>query len=98
MGWKALRETRLADVRSSKELNALKDHRENLIYWGCIAADKALTLLPFAKEWTIVMSKMAGHAPTEGRTIKFRIYRDYDALRSYQISGIESLRSKLLGP
>ena len=33
--------------------------------------------------------------PTVDKAVKLRIYKDYDALRHYQASGIERLRSEL---
>lgn len=30
---------------------SIRTHRENLIYWGTIATDKILGIMPFAREW-----------------------------------------------
>lgn len=38
---------------------------------------------------------MGRTAPTVGRDVKLRIYKDYDALRQYQARNIESLRNEL---
>jgi hypothetical protein len=90
LGWRALRE--LSPLRRAKltelERNALDDHRQRLVYWGTIAADKLLTLLPFSPTWVPGLSRMGGVQPTAGRSIKARIYRDFDALRSYQMQSI----------
>ena len=95
ISWRTLRNVPLGEARTPKERQALVDHRQRLIYWGCIATDKVLRFLPFAKTWALAMSNMAGERPTEGRSIKLRIYKDYEALRSYQIYGIKKLRSNL---
>jgi hypothetical protein len=75
----------------------LNEHRTRLIYWGCIATDKILPILPFAIRWMSARSKMASEAPTEGRQIKFRVYKDFRALRSYHLAGLKELKAKLLG-
>ena len=36
--------------------------------------------------------------PTRGRTINFRVYNDFDSLRSYQRFSIDRLRVSLLDP
>jgi hypothetical protein len=92
VSWRTLRDIPLADARTTKERQALKEHRERLIFWGCIAADKVLRFLPFSKAWTIASSKMAAEPPTKGRQIELPIYKDYDALRSYHIDGVRRLR------
>ena len=96
VAWRSLRGFRLADARTPKERQSLIAHRNRYIYWGCIATDKILRIFPFAKEWTIAISNMRAEPPTEDREIKFRIYKDYDALRTYQILGVKSLRVALL--
>ena len=80
VSWRTLRNVPLAEARTPKERQALIDHRQRLIYWGCVAADKVLRFLPSAKSWTVAASNMAVESPTEGREIKLRIYKDYDAL------------------
>ncbi|PDT13750.1 hypothetical protein CO670_26825 [Rhizobium sp. J15] len=96
ISWRALRSTNLSAVGDHKMRSAIGDHRSRYIYWGCIAADRILGLLPFKREWTEAMYAMAGEKPTEEREINFRIYRDYDALRAYHMNGMENLKSKIL--
>jgi hypothetical protein len=95
VSWRILRNIPLAEARTVKERQALLDHRQRLIYWGCVATDKVLRFLPFAKPWMLAVSNMAAVPPTEGRQIKLRIYKDYEALRSYQINAVKKLRSNL---
>jgi hypothetical protein len=96
VSWRHLRTIRLGDAIDGAEREALKSHQTRYVYWGTIATDRILRVLPFAGEWTIAMSKMQAETPTEGRDINFRIYKDYDALRSYQQRGVEQLKTELL--
>lgn len=75
---------------------AINDHISRLIYWGTIATDKLLPILPFAKEWTSTIEHMKKIEPTKDRRINFRIYKDYESLRAYQLLNLKSLQSKLL--
>lgn len=78
-----------------KGQQALKDHRERLIYWGTIATDKILQYLPFGKDWILSVDEIKKLAPTKNRDINFRIYKDFESLRLYQKSGLEKLRVKI---
>ncbi|MCR6639852.1 MAG: hypothetical protein NVV82_12955 [Sporocytophaga sp.] len=79
-----------------KEKNAVDDHRNRLIYWGTIATDKILQILPFGIEWTNAITEMKKTTPTIDRTINFRIYKDFEALRAYQNGCINKLKDTLL--
>jgi hypothetical protein len=96
IAWRALRALKLPDVRTFKDREAVKEHRTNYIYWGVIATDKVLHYLPFVRPWTEAVASMTGERPTEEREIKIRLYRDYDALRSYHMNGLETLKATLL--
>ncbi|MGQ0685919.1 hypothetical protein [Bradyrhizobium sp.] len=96
VAWRALRTLKLPDVRNNKDREAIKEHRTNYIYWGTIATDKVLHYLPFVRPWTEAVAAMAGERPTEEREIKIRLYRDYDALRSYHMNGLEALVATLM--
>lgn len=74
---------------------SIKDHIERLIYWGTIATDKILTILPFNREWINAANSMKAIEPTIDRVINFRIYRDFESLRAYQIHGLKKLQLKL---
>jgi len=79
-----------------KEKNAIADHRQRLIYWGIIATDKILHILPFGLKWEKALSEMRKVKPTEDREINLRIYKDFEALRAYQIDGINKIKDNLL--
>lgn len=74
----------------------IKKHVENYIYWGTIATDYILPLLPFGPQWQKALLEMSIIPPTNKRTIKVRIYRDFESLRSYHTKNIRELRDKAL--
>jgi len=76
---------------------AWNDHASRLIYWGTVATDRLLGVLPFGLQWLAAQSEMAQLPPTLGRSINFRIYADYDSLRAYQLHSIRYLRDSQLG-
>ncbi len=96
LAWRTLRAFRLVNAIDQRERRSITQHQTNYIYWGCIATDRILRLMPFCKEWTIAASQMQGVSPTEGREINFRMYRDYESLRQYQLLGVEKLQTSLL--
>jgi hypothetical protein len=97
--WRTLRHTGARTLfREPRMRSALDDHKTRLIYWGTIATDKILGLLPFGETWLSSLGRMAQQSPTLGRSIKARVYRDFDSLRSYQIEGIRKLRENLVAP
>lgn len=97
IGWRYLRTNgsrRMSvDVRTR---NAWNEHVTKYIYWGTLATDQLLGVLPYGREWLQASSYMSGLAPTEGRDVNLRIYTDYDALRAYQTQGARVLRETLL--
>ncbi len=97
LAWRYLRRTHTSWLSLPKEVQrALRSHRDNYVFAGTIATDRILALLPFAKPWQGALDAMAKINPTVGREVNLRVYRDYDSLRAYQITGIERLRSSLL--
>lgn len=76
--------------------NAWEEHASKYIYWGTIATDRLLGVLPFGLQWLSAATKVAQIRPTEGRSINMRIYSDFDSLRSYHIQGVKSLRNTLI--
>ena len=79
-----------------KELNSLDDHRNRLIYWGTIATDKIIQILPFGDKWITSLNEMATIEPTIDRVINIRIYKDFEALRAYHRSGLKIIKDKLI--
>jgi hypothetical protein len=70
-------------------------HATNYVYWGTIATDKLLGILPFGEPWLKAISTMALMVPTKDRDIKFRIYNDFESLRSYQSRSVKKARETL---
>lgn len=96
VAWRYLRQQRPAWLSLSPQVKrAIVTHQKTYVFAGAIATDFILALLPFGAEWQTALDAMARRAPTSGRDIKLRIYRDYDSLRHYQASGIERLRNEL---
>jgi hypothetical protein len=79
-----------------KQKTSVDDHVNRLIYYGTIATDKILPILPFGKEWTIALNAMTKEEPIDSRVINIRIYKDFKSLRDYQTNNLEKLRQTLL--
>lgn len=97
VSWHYLRN--LGPLRHSlnvKEKSSLEDHRKRLVYWGTIATDKIVQILPFGTKWIAAMEQMRKINPTIDRDINFRIYKDYESLREYQTNCISKLKDKLI--
>ncbi len=95
--WRFLRSLDLTLAQlTNPQRNSIRDHRGRLIYWGTIAADKILPILPFAQPWMAAAAHMSGLPPADQRDINFRIYKDFGALRAYQMQGLASLRTKII--
>jgi hypothetical protein len=78
--------------------NSVNDHVNRLIYWGTIASDQILQILPFGKDWTLALFEMAKIQPTEGKVINVRIYNDFESLRAYHVNNLNHLRGlRLVG-
>lgn len=79
-----------------REKNIVEDHVTRLIYWGTIATDKILQILPFAIKWQKAIDKMKTVGPTIKKEINFRIYKDFEALRAYQLMNLNQLKDKII--
>jgi hypothetical protein len=66
ISWHALRNigSRLYTL-DPKQRIAIQEHVNRLIYWGTIATDKILIVLPFGRKWIKTLSDMARVAPTD---------------------------------
>jgi predicted nucleotidyltransferase len=96
IGWRYLRTNGSRRLRlETATRNAWDEHVRKYVYWGTIATDRLLGVMPFGRSWLAAISHMSGICPTVGREINLRIYSDYDALRGYQVAGAKSLRNDL---
>ena len=76
---------------------SVKEHVTRLIYWGTIATDKILHLLPFSLEWQRAIDEIKRIYPLFTREVNFRIYNDFDSLRAYSFNNLKKLQDNLLG-
>lgn len=75
---------------------SVKDHVSKYIYWGTIATDRILHILPFGKIWGDALEQIQTLEPTNGRVVNARIYKDVDSLRAYQVNNLRNLRTQEL--
>lgn len=97
VSWKYLRNMKTAyfDL-TPRQKAAVEDHVTRLIYWGTIATDKILEILPFGREWSLKLLELGNKKPFENREINIRIYKDFESLRSYQQRNLENLRRTII--
>lgn len=97
VGWRYLRMNGARRLRvDTKTRIAWDEHVNRYIYWGTIATDRLLGVLPFGLQWLKATAEMAQYPPTLDRTVNLRIYSDYDSLRAYQIQGVRTLRNSII--
>lgn len=97
VGWRTIRNLGSKFHKLSPlERASIVAHQKNYIYWGTIATDRILGVMPFGQEWSKALSEMANVDPTKGRTINARIYKDFDSLRAYQVFGLKTLMNNEL--
>ena len=96
VGWNYLRNLGTDYYKlTQKQKNVIEDHRKRLIYWGTVATDKILTILPFGKTWHACLDDASHEHPANNRDINVRLYRDFESLRSYHVMNLENTRQKL---
>lgn len=98
VAWRTLRNLGSAIHKLSPPAKqSVIEHVHKYIYWGTIATDRILNIFPFGSEWQNALNKMAGESfITKDRTIKARIYKDFDSLRAYQVNNLKNLRTQEL--
>ena len=74
---------------------AWDEHVKRYIYWGTIATDRLLGILPFGLQWLNATTAMGTTAPTAGRSVNLRIYADYESLRAYQLQSVRARRTSM---
>lgn len=96
VAWRYLRTDSHRRMRvDTRTRTAWDEHVKKYIYWGTIATDRLLGVLPFGLQWMRARTSMASIDPTKGRAVNFRIYSDFEALRSYQMMSIKNVRDSL---
>lgn len=92
--WRTLRSIGAERHRMPQKVKqSIDDHVKKYIYWGTIATDKILHLLSFGAQWNRTLDEISKIKPTEGRSIKVRVYRDLDSLRAYQVNNLANLKT-----
>ena len=76
---------------------SIKEHAAKFIYWGTIATDKILGIMPFAKEWIHAIEEIEKETVFENRKINFRLYQDHEALRAYHLRNFKTNLSTMIG-
>jgi hypothetical protein len=96
IAWRYLRMNGMRRLKvDTRTRIAWDEHVNRYIYWGTIATDKLLGVLPFGLEWLKATGGMSLVDPTKGRDINLRIYADYEALRAYQMISVKNVRESL---
>lgn len=95
-GWQHLRDWGARRLNLPREARwSYDNHKKRHVFWETIATDELIQFLPFGKRWLIAFADMAREGPSDGRVVKARIYRNLDALITYQIKGITRARVAL---
>lgn len=76
--------------------NSWNEHASRYVYWGTIATDRLLGVLPFGLAWLQAASIAGQITPIDGKTVNMRIYTDFDSLRGYHTQGVRSLRESII--
>lgn len=97
LAWRYLRQARVQWLTLPVEVKrAIRQHRQNYVFAGTIAANWFLAILPFGKIWQSALDDMYGIGPSSGRNISLRIYKDFDSLRFYQADNVRRLRDRII--
>lgn len=96
VAWRAIQDIDVSLVPYNIQL-AIKDHRERLIYWETVALDKVLGIMPFGAEWLKVLEDLKQIVVFHDRRVSFRLYRNTEALRRYQINNFKRSIDNFLG-
>jgi hypothetical protein len=91
--WQFMKTARIGSLKATQfQKEHLREYAATYVYNGCVATDYILPLLPFGPDWSRTAASLARALPGGVRTINFRLYRDIEALRSYQIYSHKKLR------
>lgn len=97
VAWRHLRQSQVSWLTYPKKLKtAVNSHKAMYIFDGTIATDRIMSVLPFGRDWQGALDIMSKVSPTNGRDVKLRVYKDFDALRHYQAKNLQVLRGHIL--
>lgn len=94
---RAIASSQAANLSTSRrERKAVEAHRQGLLFDGCIATNEFLRLLEFGPDWSDALGRQQSSDATIGHALKTRIYRDYAALREYQLKSIRTAKRRIV--
>lgn len=96
VAWHTIRNVNPFDYTPDVQ-DAIKAHASKFIYWGTIATDKILGIMPFAKQWMKAKEEISKEKIFENRTINFRLYQNHEALRAYHLRNFKMNLSTTVG-
>lgn len=96
VAWRTIRNIDYSHQTYSVQ-KVIDDHRNRLIYWGTIATDKIIGLLPFGEKWLKAIESLKSDKLFEDRKISFRLYQDHEALRLYHMHNFSNNLQNTLG-
>lgn len=96
IAWRTIRNINISHQTPTVQ-HFLSEHRNRLIYWGTIATDKILGLLPFGQQWLDAIESLKAYSIFKDRKISFRLYQDYEALRLYHLNNFSRNIQDILG-
>lgn len=96
VAWRKIRSLSSGALLLSRTLGRkVERHRTGLLFDGCIATDQILSSLEFGPTWANGLARAAREYPVIGHPVKARLYRDFDALRSYQMKSAVYAKEEL---
>lgn len=96
VAWHTIRNVNPYDYTCDVQ-ESIKAHATKFIYWGTIATDKILGIMPFAKEWMKAKEEIEKEPVFENRRVNFRLYQDHEALRAYHLHNFKMNLSTMVG-
>jgi hypothetical protein len=92
--WRFLRSTGARRLSMTPEAQySLRKHVDTYVYYGTIATDFVLQYMPYGAGWLRALAHMASVTPTVGRSVRVRLYRDFDSLRGYQLRSVKQAQA-----
>src|SRR5690348_8631414 len=86
LAWRALRAMTGGSFKlPARYRYSIRQHAPRDVFSGCIATDIILPVLPFRQQWMAARTRPEVVDPIGSRDINFRLYRDLDGLRAYQL-------------
>ena len=98
LAWRDLQQKVRSSFKFPPSIGAsIRKYAPRDVFAGCIATDKVLPVLPFAKRWLEARETATEHRLLQDRRIDFRLYRDFAALRAYQLFSVHAVHAHLEG-